>query len=47
VNVNKVNGTVLGQGGGIYIDDSLLTLLATAVKGNQATTAFDDIFIGS
>ena len=42
----KRNGTVLGEGGGIYSFDSLLALLASFVKGNKATTAYDDIFAG-
>jgi hypothetical protein len=46
VNGNKANGSVLGEGGGIYTYDSLLTLLASDVKGNKATTAFDDLFNG-
>jgi hypothetical protein len=46
VNGNKANGSVLGEGGGIYSSDSLLTLLASNVKGNKATTAFDDLFNG-
>jgi hypothetical protein len=37
---------LVGEGGGIYSFSSVLTLLDTAVKGNIATTAFDDIFIG-
>jgi hypothetical protein len=44
VNGNKANGTVLGEGGGIYSLDSLLSLLGTVVKGNKATTGFDDLF---
>jgi hypothetical protein len=46
VSGNKANGTVLGEGGGIYSLNSILTLLASIVKGNKATTAFDDIFVG-
>ncbi len=46
VNGNKANGTVLGEGGGIYSLDSVLTLVASTVKGNKATTAFDNIFDG-
>jgi hypothetical protein len=46
VNGNKANGSVLGEGGGIYAYDSVLTLLATTVKGNKATTGFDDVFNG-
>ena len=47
VNGNKANGSVLGEGGGIFsFDNSLLTLLATNVKGNKATTAYDNIFSG-
>jgi hypothetical protein len=46
VNGNQANGTVLGEGGGIYSDHSVLTLVATNVKGNKATTAHDNIFDG-
>ena len=46
VNGNQANGTVLGEGGGIYSDHSVLTLVATNVKGYKATTAYDDIFDG-
>jgi hypothetical protein len=46
VNGNKANGATLGQGGGIYNSDSLLTLLASLVKGNKATTLGDDLFSG-
>ena len=30
---------ILGEGGGIYSDHSVLTLVSTNVKGNKATTA--------
>jgi hypothetical protein len=33
-----------GEGGGIYAFNSTLTLVHTKVKGNKATTAYDDIF---
>jgi hypothetical protein len=46
VNGNQANGSVVGEGGGIYSDNSLLTLLASIVRGNKATTAYDDIFNG-
>jgi hypothetical protein len=46
LNGNKANGSVLGEGGGIYSLDTLLTLPASTVKGNKATTAFDDDFDG-
>ena len=46
VNGNKANGTVVGEGGGIYGFGSVLTLVDTKVKGNKATTAYDDIFNG-
>jgi hypothetical protein len=45
VNANKANGTVLAEGGGIYSDATILTLTASNVKGNKASTAGDDIFI--
>ena len=35
-----------GKGGGIYSYNSVLTLVATKVKGNKASTAFDDLFVG-
>jgi hypothetical protein len=37
---------VEGEGGGIYSFNSVLNLLNTTVKGNKATTAFDNIFEG-
>jgi hypothetical protein len=46
VNGNKANGSVLGEGGGIYSYHSALTLVASILKGNKATTAFDDLFEG-
>jgi hypothetical protein len=46
VNGNKANGSVLGEGGGIYSSDSVLTLVDSFVKGNKASTAFDDLFDG-
>jgi hypothetical protein len=46
VNGNKANGTILGEGGGMYLENSLLAILASNVKGNKATTAYDDIFSG-
>jgi hypothetical protein len=44
VNGNKANGSVLGEGGGIWSYGGVLNLLATNVKGNKASTDFDDIF---
>jgi hypothetical protein len=46
VNGNQANGSVLGEGGGIYSYNSVLTLVASTVKGNKATTGFDDLFVG-
>ena len=46
VNGNEANGTVEGEGGGIYAYDTALTLVNTTVKGNKATTAYDNIFDG-
>ena len=46
VNGNKANGSVDGEGGGIYAFDTTLTLVNTKVKGNKATTAYNDIFDG-
>ena len=43
---NQAKGSVLGQGGGIYSSGSTLTLTATKVKGNKATTAAADLFAG-
>jgi predicted outer membrane repeat protein len=45
INGNKANGTMLAEGGGIYSDDTVLSLVASNVKGNKARTAGDDIFI--
>jgi hypothetical protein len=36
----------VGEGGGIYSSHSALTLVASIVKGNKASTAFDDLFNG-
>ena len=48
INGNKANGTVVGEGGGIYAwDNTGLTLVNTNVKGNKATTAYNNIFHGS
>ncbi len=38
--------TVLGEGDGVYSDNRVLAFVASDVKGNKASTAFDDIFIG-
>ena len=46
VNANQANGTVVAEGGGIYTLDSTLTLVSTNVKGNKATTAYNNIFDG-
>ena len=46
VNGNKANSTALGEGGGIYSDHRALTLVASTLKGNKATTAYDDLFDG-
>jgi hypothetical protein len=46
VNGNKANGTVLGQGGGIFNTGGVLTLVGTKVQGNKATTGSDNIFAG-
>jgi hypothetical protein len=46
VNANKANGSVIGEGGGVYGWDSFLTLVATDFKLHKATTAFDDLFGG-
>ena len=46
VTINQANGTMLGEGGGIYSYGSVLTLVASTVKGNKATTGFADIFVG-
>ena len=47
MNGNKANGTVLGQGGGIYFSKGVggnLKLVSTNVKGNKASTSDNDIF---
>ena len=36
---------MLGEGGGIYSYGGVLTLVASTVKGNKATTGYADIFI--
>jgi len=46
VNGNKANGSAVGEGGGIYSFNCVLTLANTVVKGNNATTAYDNIFSG-
>jgi predicted outer membrane repeat protein len=45
VNGNQANGTMLGEGGGIYSNGSILTLEASTVKVNKATTSGSDIFV--
>jgi hypothetical protein len=47
VTSNQANGTALGEGGGIYGYGGVLTLVASTVKGNNATTGYDDIFFHS
>ena len=42
---NQANGTVLGEGGGIYSYGGVLTLVASTVTGNKATTGYADIFV--
>ena len=42
---NQANGSVLGEGGGIFSNGSVLTLTASKVKGNKASTSGDDLFI--
>jgi hypothetical protein len=46
INGNKANGTVVGEGGGIYAFNTKLTLVGTNVKGNKATTGYNNIFDG-
>jgi hypothetical protein len=46
VNANQANGTLLGEGGGIYGCGSVVSLSSTNVKGNKASTAFDDLING-
>ena len=43
---NQANGTVLGEGGGIYSYGGVLTLVASTVTGNKATTGYADIYNG-
>ena len=42
---NQANGTVLGEGGGIYSYGGVLKLVASTVTGNKATTSGNDIFV--
>jgi hypothetical protein len=35
---------VLGEGGGLFSLNNVLSLVATKVQGNKASTAFDNIF---
>ena len=44
VTTNQANGTVLGEGGGIYSYGGVLKLVASTVTGNKATTAYADIY---
>ncbi len=43
---NQADGTVTGEGGGIYAFDTGLTLVKTKVNGNKAATGFNDLFDG-
>jgi hypothetical protein len=45
VNANQAHGAT-ALGGGIYSYNSVLNLVPSTVKGNQATTGYDDIFVG-
>jgi hypothetical protein len=47
VSGNTANGTVRGEGGGIFSNGSILTLATTRVKGNKASTTGDDLFVDS
>jgi hypothetical protein len=44
---NQAIGTTLGEGGGIYSDGNVLTLVASTPTGNKATTSFADLFVHS
>jgi hypothetical protein len=44
VTSNQANGTALGEGGGIYSYGNILTLVASPVTGNSATTDHPDTF---
>jgi hypothetical protein len=46
VTSSQANGTVLGEGGGIYSYCSVVTLVAGSVSGNKGTTGHADIFVG-
>jgi hypothetical protein len=46
VNGNRANGSVRGEGGGIFSSDTDLTLTGTTVKGDRATTDSDNVFAG-
>ena len=43
---NQADGTVLGEGGGIYSYGGVLKRVAGSVTGNKATTAYPDIYKG-
>ena len=46
VNGNDADGTVLGQGGGIYKDSTtVLILLNSSVNGDKATTGRNEVFL--
>ena len=46
VTTNQANGTVLGEGGGIYSHGGVLKLVSSTPTGNRATTGYADIFKG-
>ena len=46
VTANRSNGTVLGEGGGIYDYGGVLKLVTSTVTGNKATTGYADIYKG-
>jgi hypothetical protein len=48
MNGNKANGSVLGEGGGVYYkSDSSFIHVNTNVKANKATIKGNDIFKGT
>ena len=46
MNGNKANGLVIGEGGGIFSSGIVPILVKSEVKGNKASTAYNDLFIG-
>lgn len=45
INGNQANGSVVGEGGGVYASGGVFALSNTIVKGDKATTVYDDVDI--